>query len=323
MLESTSILGDLSITDIFNLVVWGVLFLILISKFFTSIRVVPTQSAFIVERLGNYHKTLGPGFHALIPFFDRVSFIRDLKEEAIDVPPQECFTKDEVRVEVDGVMYISVTDPVRASYGVTNFSQAATELAQTTTRSVIGTLDLDRTFEERDLISSRVVGVLERAGEAWGIRVHRYEIKNLTPPPTVHEAMEKQVTAERERRAVVAKSEGEKLSRINMSEGEKLELINLSEGQMQRQINEAEGRAEEILAIAKATAQSIERVSAAINESGGEESIRLQLAEKFLTRLTVLASNDTRIVLPADLTSLEEILKSLEFPGLIADRPNS
>ena len=259
----------------------------------------------------------------MIPFFDRVSFIRDLKEEAIDVPPQECFTKDEVRVEVDGVMYISVTDPVRASYGVTNFSQAATELAQTTTRSVIGTLDLDRTFEERDLISSRVVGVLERAGEAWGIRVHRYEIKNLTPPPTVHEAMEKQVTAERERRAVVAKSEGEKLSRINMSEGEKLELINLSEGQMQRQINEAEGRAEEILAIAKATAQSIERVSAAINESGGEESIRLQLAEKFLTRLTVLASNDTRIVLPADLTSLEEILKSLEFPGLIADRPNS
>jgi regulator of protease activity HflC (stomatin/prohibitin superfamily) len=321
MLDSTPIFGGLSITDIFNLVVWGLLFLILVSKFFASIRVVPTQSASIVERLGKYHKTLGPGFHALIPFLDRVAFIHDLKEEAIDVPPQECFTKDEVRVEVDGVMYISVTDPVKASYGVTYYSIAAAELAQTTTRSVIGTLDLDRTFEERDLISTRVVEVLERAGEAWGIRVHRYEIKNLTPPPTVHEAMEKQVTAERERRAVVARSEGDRQSRINMSEGEKLEMINRSEGQMQRQINEAEGRAEEILAIAKATAQSIERISIAINVAGGEESIRLQLAEKYLKRLTALAKDETRIVLPADLTSLEEILKSLEFSGLIAGRP--
>ncbi len=323
MFDSSPIFGGLSFLDIFNLIVWGVFFLTLVSKFFASIRVVPTQSAYIVERLGNYKKTLGPGFHALIPFFDRVAFIHDLKEEAVDVPPQECFTKDEVRVEVDGVMYISVTDPVKASYGVTMYGVAATELAQTTTRSVIGTLDLDRTFEERDLISSRVVDVLERAGEAWGIRVHRYEIKNLTPPPTVHEAMEKQVTAERERRAVVARSEGDKLSRINMSEGEKLEMINLSEGQMQRQINEAEGRAEEILAIAKATAQSIERISAAINASGGEESIRLQLAEKYLTRLTVLAKEETRVVLPADLTSLEEILKSLEFSGLMADRSSN
>ncbi len=321
MLDSTPIFAGLYFTDIFNLVVWGLFFLILVWKFFASIRVVPTQSAYIVERLGNYRKTLGPGFHALIPFFDRVAFIHDLKEEAIDVPPQECFTKDEVRVEVDGVMYISVTDPVKASYGVTYYSVAATELAQTTTRSVIGTLDLDRTFEERDLISSRVVEVLERAGESWGIRVHRYEIKNLTPPPTVHEAMEKQVTAERERRAVVARSEGEKQSRINMSEGEKMETINRSEGQMQRLINEAEGRAEEILAIAKATAQSIERISAAINVGGGEESIRLQLAEKYLSRLTVLASHDTRIVLPADLTNMQGVLKSLEFSGLIPDRP--
>ena len=323
MLDSTPILGGLTVSDIFNLVVWGAFFLILVSKFFTSIRVVPTQSAYIVERLGQYTKTLGPGFHALIPFFDRVAFIHDLKEEAVDVPPQECFTKDEVRVEVDGVMYISVTDPVKASYGVTQYSFAATQLAQTTTRSVIGTLDLDRTFEERDLISSRVVEVLERAGEIWGIRVHRYEIKNLTPPPTVHEAMEKQVTAERERRAVVARSEGDRQSRINMSEGEKMETINRSEGQMQRQINEAEGRAEEILAIAKATALSIERVSAAINVDGGQESIRLQLAEKFLTRLTVLAVRETRVVLPADLTSLEEVLKSIEFSGLIADRPDN
>ena len=302
--------------ELFNFAVWGLFFLILIVKFFGSIRVVPTQAAFIVERLGRYSKTLGPGFHALVPFFDRVAFIHDLKEETVDVPPQECFTKDEVRIEVDGVMYISVVDPVRASYGVTEYSVAAMELAQTTTRSVIGTLDLDRTFEERDLISSRVVDVLKRAGEAWGIRVHRYEIKNLTPPQTVHRAMEKQVTAERELRAVVARSEGEKQSRINMSEGQKLEMINRSEGQMQRTINEAEGRAEEVRSIAAANAESIEKIAAAINQAGGEDSVRLQLAEKYLRRLRVLARPQTHVVLPTDLSDLEGVLKNLDIDWL-------
>lgn len=307
----------MSPSEIFNLAVWGILFLVLIVKFFQSIRLVPTQSAYIVERLGRYSKTLGPGFHALVPFVDRVAFIRELKEETVDVPPQECFTRDEVQVEVDGVIYMSVTDPVKASYGVTDYSFAAMQLAQTTTRSVIGTLELDRTFEERDLISSKVVEVLEKAGEQWGLRVHRYEIKNLAPPPTVKEAMEKQVTAERNRRAIVAQSEGDKQSRINTSEGRKLELINRSEGEMQRTINEAQGRAQEIRSIAEATARSIEQIASAISVPGGQSSVRLQLAEKYLKQLRTLARDNTHVLLPADLTNLEGLLKSIELsvPG--------
>jgi regulator of protease activity HflC (stomatin/prohibitin superfamily) len=303
--------------DLFNLIVWGILFLVLIVRFLRSIRLVPTQSAYIVERLGRYTKTLGPGFHALLPFVDRVEFIQDLKEETVDVPPQECFTRDEVQVEVDGVIYMSVVDPVKASYGATDYAFAATQLAQTTTRSVIGTLDLDRTFEERDLISSKVVEVLEKAGEHWGIRVHRYEIKNLAPPPTVREAMEKQVTAERNRRAIVAESEGDKQSRINTSEGKKLELINRSEGEMQRRINDAQGRAEEIRSIAKATSESIEHIASAISVPGGQSSVRLQLAEKYLKQLRSLADSKTQVLLPADLTNLEGLLKSIELaePG--------
>ena len=295
--------------QIFNFVVWGTLFVILIVRFVAAIRLVPTQKAYVVERFGRYSKTLGAGFHTLIPFIDKVAFIHDLREEAVDVPPQECFTMDEVKVEVDGVMYISVTDAVKASYGVTEYSVAATELAQTTTRSVIGTLELDRTFEERDLISARVVDVLSKAGETWGIRVHRYEIKNITPPETVHKAMEKQVTAERDRRATIARSEGEKQSRINVSEGRKAEMINVSEGQMQKMINEAEGRASEITAIAEATAGSIEKISAAIRTDGGDESVRLQLATRYLERLKVVARSETQVVLPTDLTDLDALLK--------------
>ena len=189
--------------DFINLGIWGAVFLIVVIKFFQSIRLVPTRTAYIVERLGRYNRTLGPGFHALIPFLDTVPYKVDLKEETIEVPPQDCFSRDEVNVEVDGVIYLSVTDPTRAAYGVTNYRYAAVQLAQTTTRSVIGTLDLDRTFEERDQISARVVEVLDRAGEAWGIRVHRYEIKNLQPPESVRVSMEKQVTAERGSRLAV------------------------------------------------------------------------------------------------------------------------
>ena len=310
------IFTDIPVSDIFNFAVWGIIFLVLIFRFFTSIKIVPTQAAYVVERLGKYNRTLGAGFHALIPFVDKVSYQLDLKELTVEVPPQECFTADEVRVEVDGVMYISVIDSVRASYGVTNYGIAAMELAQTTTRSVIGTLDLDKTFEERALISARVVEALDAAGKTWGIRVHRYEIKNLTPPPSVHEAMEKQVTAERERRAIVARSEGEKQSRINTSEGEKMEAINLSEGQMQRTINEAEGQAQEILSIAEATANSIEVVAAAIESSpGGADAIRLQLAERYLQKLTGLAQEGTRVVLPTDMTNIDAVLKSLNYSG--------
>jgi regulator of protease activity HflC (stomatin/prohibitin superfamily) len=302
--------------EIFNLVVWGLLFLILVVKFFRSIRLVPTKSAYVVERVGNYSRTLKPGFHALIPFVDRVAFIQDLKEVTVDVPPQECFTRDEVQVEVDGVIYISVTDPLKASYGVTDYTFAAIQLAQTTTRSIIGTLDLDRTFEERELISNKVVEVLEQSFEAWGIRVHRYEIKNLAPPATVKEAMEKQVTAERNRRAIVARSEGEKQSRMNTSEGKRFELINRSEGEMQRTVNEAQGRAEEIRAIARATAESIEKIAAAISLPGGASSVRLQLSEKYLKRLRALGRSGTQVLLPVDLTDPGRLLKSIELSGL-------
>lgn len=298
-------------SDLFNFAVWGVLFLTVLIGFLKAFRLVSTKTALIVERLGKYHATLGPGFHILIPFIDRVEADQDLREKTIDVPPQECFTRDEIKVEVDGVIYMTVSDPVKATYGVTEYEFAATQLAQTTTRSIIGTLELDRTFEERDLISSKVVETLAEVGEVWGITVHRYEIKNIIPPDTVQGAMEKQVTAERERRAIIAKSEGEKQSRINTSEGAKMEVINLSEGEMQRQINEAEGLASEILAIAEATAGSIEKIGNAVSMPGGDHAIRLNLAEKYFNSLNQLASSDTDIILPVDLSNMDQLLGKL------------
>ena len=300
-----------SISTYVNFAIWGLIFVIVMFKFARSIRLVPTQSAYLVERLGKYRATLGPGIHLLLPFFDEVTFVQDLKEESIGVDPQECFTSDNVKVEVDGVIYLSVTDPVNASYGVTDYRFAATQLAQTTTRSVIGTLDLDRTFEEREMISAKVVDVLSELAQAWGIRVHRYEIKNIVPPSSVRDAMERQVTAERERRATVAKSEGDKQSRINRSEGQKAELINRSEGEMQRRINEAEGKAKEIEAISGATAESIELLAAAINAKGGAEAVRLQLTQKYLGELAHLADQGTSVLLPADLTQLNDLLSAV------------
>ena len=298
-------------SDLFNFAVWGVLFLVVLIGFVKAFRLVSTKTALIVERLGKYHATLGPGFHILIPFIDRVEADQDLREKTIDVPPQECFTRDEIKVEVDGVIYMTVNDPVKATYGVTEYEFAATQLAQTTTRSIIGTLELDRTFEERDLISSKVVQILAEVGEVWGITVHRYEIKNIIPPDTVQGAMEKQVTAERKRRAIIAKSEGEKQSRINTSEGMKMEMINISEGEMQRQINEAEGLASQILAIAEATAGSIEKIGNAVSTPGGDHAIRLSLAEKYFKSLNQLASSDTDIILPIDLSNMNQLLNKL------------
>ena len=302
---------QLDIFDLFNFAVWAVIFGLVIVQFLRSIRIVPTQSAYIVERLGKYSKTLKAGFHALLPFIDRVVEKLDLREETIDVPPQECFTKDEVKVEVDGVMYISVLDPVKATYGVTDYRFAAMQLAQTTTREVIGKIDLDRTFEEREMISARVVNVLEGAGRSWGIRIHRYEIKNITPPFTVQDAMEKQVTAERNRRAMVAKAEGDMQAMINRSEGAMEELVNRSEGEMQRRINEAEGRAQEVLAIAKATADSIKKIAEAIEQPGGAQAVELQLTEQYLDQMSGLANPKTDVLLPADLTRLDDLLRGL------------
>lgn len=294
--------------EMFNVVVWGVFFLIVIVGFFRAIRLVPTKRAFIVERLGKYRITLRAGFHALVPFVDKVTFLLDLKEETVDVPPQDCFTKDEVKVEVDGVMYLSVVDPVRAAYGITNYRMAAIQLAQTTIRSVIGTIELDRTFEERELISARVVEVLSEAGENWGVQLHRYEIKNISPPESVRVAMERQVTAERDRRALVAKAEGDRQARINRSEGDKMELVNLSEGDMQSRINEAEGQAGAILALAEATAESIKVVAKAVSQPAGEQAMRLQLVERYLSSLSQLARSDVNVLLPADLSQLDGLL---------------
>jgi regulator of protease activity HflC (stomatin/prohibitin superfamily) len=294
--------------EIFNVVVWGVFFLIVIVGFFRAIRLVPTKRAFIVERLGKYRITLRAGFHALVPFVDKVTFQLDLKEETVDVPPQDCFTKDEVKVEVDGVMYISVVDPLRAAYGITDYRTAAVQLAQTTIRSVIGTIELDRTFEERELISARVVQVLSEAGENWGVQLHRYEIKNISPPESVRVAMERQVTAERDRRALVAKAEGDRQSRINRSEGDKMELVNLSQGDMQSRINEAEGQSGAILALAEATAESIKVVARAVSQPAGEQAMRLQLVERYLSSLSQLARSDVNVLLPADLSQLDGLL---------------
>lgn len=310
---------QIAITDLFNFVVWGAIFFVIVVQLFRSIRIVSNRTALIVERLGKYRATLGPGFHVLLPFIDVVTATQDLREETIDVPPQECFSKDEVQVEVDGVIYMSIADPVRATYGVTDYRFAATQLAQTTTRSIIGTIDLDKTFEERDMISQAVVDTLNAAGEAWGVHVHRYEIKNIKPPGTVQNAMEKQVTAERERRAILARAEGDKQSRINRSEGTMRELINLSEGERQRLVNEAEGRAQEILALATATASSIEKIGYAVIQPGGEEAIKLNLSEKLIDNLGHLADAQTSVIFPADLTNMNQLLDALDLR--IANKP--
>ncbi|WP_448548206.1 SPFH domain-containing protein [Thalassotalea fusca] len=299
-------LASASQLDLIILAIWAGIFFFLAFKFIQAICLVPTQSAYIVERLGKYKCTLEAGFHVLLPFIDRVAFVQDLKEETIDVPPQECFSMDEVNVEVDGVIYIQIIDPIKASYGITDYRFAAMQLAQTTTRSVIGTLDLDRTFEERDIISAKVVEVLDKAGETWGIRVHRYEIKNITPPLTVKNAMELQVTAEREKRAILAKSLGDRDSRISRSEGMKMEMINISEGEKQRRINAAEGKAAEIIAIATATSASLKKIAHAINQEGGEEALNLQLSEQYLQQMSGLSKSNRKVIIPANLMDFQD-----------------
>lgn len=295
---------------VISLVIWSFFGLYLAVKLLRSVRLVPNKTELIVERLGRYHETLGPGLHVLLPFFDRVAFHVDMKEVAIEVPPQDCFTKDNVRVEVDGIVYMSVMNAKQASYGITNYSFAAIQLAQTTTRAVIGTLELDRTFEERDVINSRVVAALNEVSAAWGIKVHRYEVKNIVPPSSVKNAMERQMGAERDRRALLARSEGEKQARINDSEGKKQEMINRSLGEMQRRVNEAEGKAEEILALAQATADSIRLTGQAISASGGTDAVNLRLSQAYIQKLGAL-SQGAHVVLPADLTKVDDLLKGV------------
>lgn len=301
------------IIDSISQIVLGILCVYVLFKFIQSIQLVPTQRAYIVERLGKYQKTLGPGFHALMPFIDSVKYRQDLREETIEVEPQECFTKDNVKVEVDGVIYLAVIDPVNASYGVTNYRFAAVQLAQTTTRSIIGTMDLDDTFEDRAIINKEVVEVLSEMEKAWGIRVLRYEIKNIVTPRTIQKAMERQMTAERDRRATIARSEGVMESSINDAEGQKREIINVSEGEMQRRINEAEGISQEIEALAEATAVSIEKIAEALSSDKGKEAMQMRLAEKYIQQLSKLADNKNDIIIPTDVSNYDAIMSGLSL----------
>ena len=272
--------------------------------------VVPQKTAYIVERLGKYRCTLEAGFHILVPFIDRVAYKHTLKEQAIDVPPQECITKDNIAVSVDGILYMQVMDPAKASYGIGNYLFAPTQLAQTTMRSEMGKLDLDRSFEERTTINSAIVAAVDKASDPWGIKVTRYEIKNITPPRTIRDAMEKQMRAEREKRAMIAESEGERQAKINRAEGEKQEAINLSEGERQRKINEAEGRAKEILLVAEAQAAGIRKVAEAIGEKGGLESVNMQLAQQYLNQFGNLAKTNNTMIIPSDLANVAGVLKA-------------
>ena len=272
--------------------------------------VVPQKTAYIVERLGKYRCTLEAGFHILVPFIDRVAYKHTLKEQAIDVPPQECITKDNIAVSVDGILYMQVMDPAKASYGIGNYLFATTQLAQTTMRSEMGKLDLDRSFEERTTINSAIVAAVDKASDPWGIKVTRYEIKNITPPKTIRDAMEKQMRAEREKRAMIAESEGERQAKINRAEGEKQEAINLSEGERQRKINEAEGRAKEILLVAEAQAAGIRKVAEAIGEKGGLESVNMQLAQQYLNQFGNLAKTNNTMIIPSDLANVAGVLKA-------------
>lgn len=281
----------------------GFLVLIIITIAKTA-QIVPQRSAYVVERLGKYAKTLEAGFHLLVPFVDRIAYRHTMKEEAIDVDRQACVTKDNIQVVVNGVIYLQVVDPKAASYGISNYRYAATQLAQTTLRSVIGKIVLDKTFEEREAINTQVVAALDEAARPWGIKVLRYEIADIELPATILDALEKQMRAERERRAVVAQSEGEREAKINVSEGMKQETINLSEADKQRQINEAEGKAQQIELVARATAEGLRMVAEAIATNGGKDAVALRVAEQYVTEFGKLAKTNNTMILPAELTNI-------------------
>jgi regulator of protease activity HflC (stomatin/prohibitin superfamily) len=281
-----------------------IVFFILVS----CLKIVPQRSAYMIERLGKYNGTLVAGFHILFRFLDKVAYKHSLKEQAIDVDSQICITRDNIAVEVDGILYIQVIDPQKASYGIDNFRFAAIQIAQTTMRSVIGKLELDRTFEERDTINNQIVDAVDKASEPWGVKVARYEVKNITPPQSIKDAMEKQMRAEREKRAVIAESEGHKQAKINVAEGEKQELIARSEGEMQKRINEATGRAAEIEALANATANGLRAIALAINEQGGKDAVNLRIAEQYLNEFGKLASENNTMIIPANLSDISSII---------------
>jgi regulator of protease activity HflC (stomatin/prohibitin superfamily) len=270
--------------------------------------VVPQQSGYVVESLGKYSRTLHAGFHILIPFFDRIAYKHSLKEQALDIAEQTCITKDNVQVGVDGVLYLQVMDPHLASYGITNYLFAISQLAQTTLRSEIGKIDLDRTFEARGVINANVVAELDKASSPWGVKVLRYEIRNITPPKDVLHAMEKQMRAEREKRAVILTSEGERDAKINQAEGDKQRVIKQSEAHQQQQINEAQGEAQAILAVATATAEGLRRVGQSLNGEGGIAAMQLRIGEEYVKQFGKLAQEANTLVVPANLSDISSII---------------
>jgi len=294
------------VETMYVVLVIAVLVIVVLSK---TAKVVPQQTAYVVENLGRYSRTLPAGFHILVPFVERVAYRHNLKEEAMDIPEQICITKDNVQVGVDGVLYLQVLDAAKASYGITNYRFAIVQLAQTTLRSEIGKIDLDRTFEARGTINANVVSELDHASASWGVKVLRYEIKNINPPKDVLHAMEKQMRAEREKRAVVLTSEGDRDAKINQAEGEKQRVIKESEAKKQQQINEAQGQAEAILAVATATAEGLRRVGESLAGRGGMEAMQLRVAEDYLKQFGRLAEEaSSTLIVPASLSDIPSMI---------------
>ncbi len=278
---------------------------------FRSIKVVPQQHAWVVERLGKYHGTLTPGLNILVPFVDKVAYKHVLKEIPLDIPSQVCITRDNTQLQVDGILYFQVTDAMRASYGSSNYIMAISQLAQTSLRSVIGKLELDKTFEERAIINSQVVAAIDEAALNWGVKVLRYEIKDLTPPKEILHAMQSQITAEREKRALIAASEGRRQEQINIATGEREAFIARSEGEKQAVINKAQGDAQSILAVAEATGQAIERIALAIRQPGGEQAVQLKVAEKAVEAYSRVASDaTTTLIVPSNMTEVSALISS-------------
>jgi regulator of protease activity HflC (stomatin/prohibitin superfamily) len=291
----------------------GLIFMVIVAffalwLFFKTVKVVPQQSAFVIENLGKYSRTLHAGFHLLMPGIEKIAYRHSLKELAVDIAEQTCITRDNVQVGVDGILYLQVMDPQRASYGIANYMFGIGQLAQTTLRSEIGKIDLDRTFEARGTINANVVAELDKASEAWGIKVLRYEIKNITPPKDVLHAMEKQMRAEREKRAVILTSEGERDAKVNQAEGDKQRVIKQSEANQQQQINEAQGQAQAILAVATATAEGLRRVGQSLNGEGGSQAMALRIGEEYVKQFGKLAKESNTLIVPANLSDLSSII---------------
>lgn len=294
-----------------SLIVVAVLAVIVIVLLIKTAVVVPQRSEYIVERLGKYRKSLGAGFHILIPFLDKVAYKRSLKEEVMDIPSQDCITTDNVSVSVDGVLYLQVIDGKLSCYGIDNYRIAASQLAQTSLRSVIGKIELDRTFEERETLNQQVVAAIDEAAQNWGVKVLRYEIKDITPPQSVMDAMEKQMRAEREKRAEIATSEGDRQARINRAEGLKTEAVEVSEGEKQKRINEAEGQAKEIELVAHATAEGIRKIADSLSLTGGKTAANLRIAEKYIGEFGKLAKENNTMIIPANMGDISSMVATV------------